>query len=385
MDYVESVIRGGANAGRNITELKDRTSEFFSVRKASGSQRRNPRLAITVADNGSYPVQGVGGGNTFPMILLDGGFADSAGRNTALIDLRSNVVQTRVYCLSQNWIPPGTVIQVWNDRGTDSSKPGEWWTPWTDNLRLGKAETTIHAGGNGYVMEYAPNNYSPELAVRRWYVRNRTCNGIPATAWVYFEQDGSVAYTWSNCGGSTSESTSGSTSTSGSVGSTSGSLGSQSGPSGSSFSGSIACCEEFLGPWPDGSWPPSLTVTITGACCAALNRSFTLPKRITEGRPDYFFDWTLGPDCNGDTFSHCGINVLCNPANGGQWLFSMDLQNSFNYISCDPLISDGAVELTLLNCSPLQFATASNIPLCSKPGTPSQRWCNGSMNADITL
>ncbi len=184
---------------RHQEETAQKLGQIFSQREAQVNHKRNPRLAITaldVSDTPTYPTQGIDGANTFPFIFIDAGFTNTAGRHTAAVTNRSDVIQAKAYNITGNYIPAGTVVQVWQDRGVDSSKPGEWWCEWHDNLRFGIASEDIDVDDQGTVREWSPNNYDAETdSTRDWLVRNLVSNCfVPEGAEVFFCQIGSVAY-----------------------------------------------------------------------------------------------------------------------------------------------------------------------------------------------
>lgn len=184
---------------REMSEYAQRMNELFAKRIAQIGPTQNPRLAITVTDadaTPTYPTQGVAGGNTFPIIFLSGGFTHSAGLKTPHYTQHRATRQGFVHCFSNNWIPPGTYLQVWQDRGVDATYPGEWWTSWMDTIRYGKVTTTIAYNGQNTVREWLPNDYGTESdSGIDWKVRNLMVpDGILATTRIFFEQIGSVAY-----------------------------------------------------------------------------------------------------------------------------------------------------------------------------------------------
>jgi hypothetical protein len=183
---------------REQARLERMMAEFYSHRTAIVGQQQNPRLARTLVDanaDPTYPVQGIDGGDTFPITFLDGGFTHTAGRHTAQYTAHRATPQAMVRVLSDNWLPIGTVLQVWQDRGSDASYTGEWWADHTDHLRIGITIDPIDQDANGDVAEWSPNNYDAESDLSRtWLCRNWCGYSIEAGTRCFFQQIFHVAY-----------------------------------------------------------------------------------------------------------------------------------------------------------------------------------------------
>lgn len=184
---------------RRQVAFEDRIQQLFSQRQHAIEGYQQVRLVRTLEefdeeDESTYPLQGIDGANTFPGVFVDGGYTNSPGNHVANYEDRWDTAQVNIFVPSLNWVPPGTILQAWNDRGTNSTYPGEWWTPWQDRVRIGRAIADIGMGDNGNVREWLPDNYDPETdSERNWYCRSLL--GLSeANTWVKFVQIENVAY-----------------------------------------------------------------------------------------------------------------------------------------------------------------------------------------------
>lgn len=115
---------------RRQVAFEDRILQLFSRREQALGEYRPVRLARTVADPTATPTYPADDSraNVFPIVFLDAGFVHAAGvQNTSFTD-RWDKPQAFVCTLGGQFLPEGSIIQVWQDRGTDSAYPGEWWT-----------------------------------------------------------------------------------------------------------------------------------------------------------------------------------------------------------------------------------------------------------------
>lgn len=137
MDYPDSQRDFNRRIERQVAHLEQLQSQHFSKYAALLGHRQNPRLARTVVDSGADPTYPLPGSNVFPIVFLSGGFTDAAGAQTGQYTAHDTSPQAHVLCITGNYIPVGTVIQAWQDRGVDSGYPGEWWTPYKADLPTG--------------------------------------------------------------------------------------------------------------------------------------------------------------------------------------------------------------------------------------------------------
>lgn len=199
MDYKESQGDFNRRIEREMAMMRREQSQFFSKLTALSGHPRYVKLGRTVTDADAipiYPEQGIAASNCFPFQFLSGGFATTMGTQTPSFIAHESlsVPQATVLVLSGNWIPPNTEIQVWQDIGTESDKPGMWWTPYMDRPRLGITAESIDKDANGDVTEYAPDGYDPEASAgTTWLCRNWFAD-LEANTRVWFQQMGSVAY-----------------------------------------------------------------------------------------------------------------------------------------------------------------------------------------------
>lgn len=183
---------------REVARLRAEQSQFFSRYAAQIAHRQNPRLAKTVADeqaDPTYPIQGIGGGNTFPIVFLSAGFTNAAGANNIEAVPHRTTPQAFVRIVSGNWVPQGVTLQVWQDRGTNGTYKGEWFSSYSDRVRLGVTSGAIAKDANGTVREWNTATYSAESdASDDWLCRNWCGYDLEANTRVFFTQIGSVAY-----------------------------------------------------------------------------------------------------------------------------------------------------------------------------------------------
>lgn len=183
---------------REIARLRHEQSQFFSRYQPQMQHNRIVRMARTIADeqaDPTYPIQGIDGGNCFPIVFLSAGFTNEAGRHSIEAVAHDTVPQAFVRILSFSWVPESTELQVWQDRGTDADFKGEWFSSFVDRIRLGITSEAIAKDDNGDVVEWDTNNYGAEdESGTTWLCRNWCGYDLEPNTRVYFEQIGSVAY-----------------------------------------------------------------------------------------------------------------------------------------------------------------------------------------------
>lgn len=209
MDYPEDQRDFNRRIEREMAELHRQQSQFFSRYQPQIGHRQNPRLAVTLEDadaTPTYPVQTLGSsGNTFPIAFYSGGFTHTAGRRTAQFTQHKTTKQAQVHLISNNWVPPGTVLQVWQDRGTDESYTGEWWSDYIDHMRIGVTTEPLAKNANGNVQEweyeaggafgpFGPLDPPGAATDRDWDCLNWCGYDLETNTRVFFIQIGSEAY-----------------------------------------------------------------------------------------------------------------------------------------------------------------------------------------------
>ena len=200
MDYHADIMARLRALERELAYLRERESQHFSKYAALVGHRQNPRLARTIEDPNAtptYPLQSAasaGGGKAFPFTFLSGGFVQSTASQSAAFTQHDETPQAHVYSLTHNYIPVNTVIEVWQDVGTDSSKPGFWWTSFRDPIRVGITKEAIAYYANGNVDEYEPHWDDESTVIQTWKCRNWCGYDLEANTQVFFSQRKGVAY-----------------------------------------------------------------------------------------------------------------------------------------------------------------------------------------------
>lgn len=111
---------------RRQIAFEDRILQLFSQREQAVGDYKQVRLVRTIG-NPYYPEAG-SGANVFPIVFVDGGFAHASGLQVTNFTNRAAEAQAYVCALGGQFLPEGSIVQAWQDRGTDASYPGEWWT-----------------------------------------------------------------------------------------------------------------------------------------------------------------------------------------------------------------------------------------------------------------
>ncbi len=159
--------------------------------------RQNPRLAKTIADPDAtpeYPAQGTSIPKIFPIVFLSGGHRGSASSDSANFSERREKPQAWVFSVTHNYIPENTVLEVWQDMGTTTNYPGNWWTVFRDPIRIGITSAAIAYGANGNVVEYEPDWTDESTVIQTWLCRNWCGYDLEANTQVFFSQRKGVAY-----------------------------------------------------------------------------------------------------------------------------------------------------------------------------------------------
>lgn len=115
---------------RESSRLEQLIQQELAKRLAVLGRQQNPRLARTIADPAAtptYPEEG-SGANVFPIVFLNGGFTHTAGVQTGQFTQHRATPQCKVFCTNGQYLPEGSIIEVWQDRGVNATYPGEWWT-----------------------------------------------------------------------------------------------------------------------------------------------------------------------------------------------------------------------------------------------------------------
>lgn len=136
MDYAAELSAFKRATETQISVLKRQVSDLSSQRIALRDGYKQVRLAVTAPDPDQSPTYPIPGATVFPFIFLSGGFPDAQGTRTPAYTERRATPNVRCFATSGEYIPEGTVIQVWQDRGVDDANPGEWWTDWTPGEAL---------------------------------------------------------------------------------------------------------------------------------------------------------------------------------------------------------------------------------------------------------
>ncbi len=182
---------------REVARLQRDQSQFFSRYQPQMQHNRIVRMARTIADeqaDPTYPIQGIDGGNTFPIVFLSAGFTNEAGKNNLEAVAHDTTPQGFVRILSGSWLPQSSTLQVWQDRGTDADFKGEWFSSFADRIRLGVTLQAIAEDANGNVKEWDTGNWDERESDSTWLCRNWCGYDLEPNTRVFFEQIGSVAY-----------------------------------------------------------------------------------------------------------------------------------------------------------------------------------------------
>jgi len=154
VDYHPDIEARLKEMQRHIAALERKNSAFFSRYEALIGHKQNPRLAKTVVDSQDTPTYPVNGATVFPAVIQSGGFTDAAGTQTGQYTAHDSTRQIRVFSALGHYIPVGTVIEVWQDRGTNATYPGEWWTAFCPGTLIGKPDSGISANASGTISIY---------------------------------------------------------------------------------------------------------------------------------------------------------------------------------------------------------------------------------------
>jgi hypothetical protein len=132
MDFPENQKEFNRRMEAEVARLSRAVEQELAKRIALVNRQQNPRLARTIEefdenDDSTYPTEG-SGANVFPIVFLSGGFTDLPGVQTPSYKARRETAQANVCSISGQWLPPDSVIEVWQDRGVEALKKGEWWT-----------------------------------------------------------------------------------------------------------------------------------------------------------------------------------------------------------------------------------------------------------------
>jgi hypothetical protein len=156
MDYPENQRDFNKRIEREVSRLERMMEQELARRVALVGQRQNPRLARTIEDPNATPTYPAHGSTVFPAVFLSGGFTNTAGTQTGQYTPHREVLQCKVFTISGRYIPEDTVIQVWQDIGTDATYKGHWWTDYGGRgMRLGKPDSGISASSTGTVSIYS--------------------------------------------------------------------------------------------------------------------------------------------------------------------------------------------------------------------------------------
>lgn len=124
---------------------------------------------------------------------------------------------------------------------------------------------------------------------------------------------------------------------------------------GSSGSGGLfTCCEDVLGDYPGGTWPATLNMTLSEACCSQINSSHSVPIYPAGG---IAYNCTVSvDDCGGIARPHNGVFYCEN----GIWrLIAQYGGNVLDVFNC----GNGPVDVTLFSCDP--FHAVVVVPYCT--------------------
>lgn len=185
---------------RDMALLERRIEQRLAERLATVGGQQNPRLARTLEefdenDDSTYPEQGASNANLhFPVVFLSGGHLNVDSSTGGNFVAHRETSQAFVFSLTHNWIPPSTILEVFQARGTDPAYPGNWWTVFRDPVRIGITKQAIAYGSNGNVDEYEPSWTDESEAIGVWKCRNWCGYDLEANTQVFFSQRKGIAY-----------------------------------------------------------------------------------------------------------------------------------------------------------------------------------------------
>lgn len=185
MDYPQQQSDFNREVMRRLAEMERQQSQFFSPYQIQVGHRQNPKLAKTIADEDAdpdYPAAN-SGATVFPITFLSGGFTNTAGVQTGQYTDHDEVPQAKVFCVTGKYIPEDTVIQVWQDIGTDATYPGQWWTDFNRGTLIGKPDSNISANASGTISIYKGSDRTDSGINVTAY----TIVALTATKWVTVE------------------------------------------------------------------------------------------------------------------------------------------------------------------------------------------------------